>query len=144
MVLMLDNRVKNDYIISGVVESKWFRLARNECMKSIHNTRFGATLVLKNGKSFTGFNKDKSHPMIKKHYKFFAQSIHAELDVLLKVNPFRYGDDIHGSKMYIYREDKNGWIKPSHPCVSCFSIMKEYGVKKCYYTTKNGYSVTYL
>ena len=103
---MLDRFEENRYIIEGVLENKWFRLARNECLKSIHNTRFGTVLILKNGKVFTGFNKDKSHPMIKKHYEFFAQSIHAELDVLLRVNPYRHADDIYGSKMFIYREDK--------------------------------------
>ena len=141
---MLDRFEENRYIIEGVLENKWFRLARNECLKSIHNTRFGTVLILKNGKVFTGFNKDKSHPMIKKHYEFFAQSIHAELDVLLRVNPYRHADDIYGSKMFIYREDKNGWIKPAHPCKSCYRIMQDYGVKKCYHTTKSGYSLIYL
>ena len=144
MVYNKQDLIKSREIINDLVQDRWFKMARNECFKSIHNTRFGTALILKNGKVFTGFNKDKSHPMIKKYYDFFAQSIHAELDVMLKVNPYRYEDDIVGSKMYVYREDKNGLIKPAHPCPSCFSLMKTYGVKKCYYTTKDGYSISYL
>ena len=136
--------MNNAEVIEEVISDKWFRIARNECLKSLHGTRFGTVLILKNGKVFTGFNKDKSHPMIKKHYDFFAQSIHAELDVLLRVNPYRYEDNVIGSKMYVYREDKNGLLKPAHPCKSCYKIMQDYGVKKCYYTTNKGYNFTLL
>lgn len=130
--------------VQEVTKHKWFRIARNECLKSMHHTRFGTVLILKNGKTFVGCNKDKSHPMLRKHYDFFAHSIHAELDVLLKVNPYRYEDNLQGSTMYVYREDRNGLLKPAHPCKSCHKIMKDYGVKKCYYTTSNGFNFTLL
>ena len=74
----------------------------------------------------------------------FAISVHAELQVLMNTNPFRYEDDLEGSKMYVYREDRHGLIKPARPCKYCESIMVDYGVKKVCYTTLYGWECEIL
>lgn len=108
--------------------------------KSSHKTRFGATLVLKNGKIFKSHNKDlKTHPALKRHYPHYAVSIHAELQTILSVNSYRYDHEIKGSKMYVYREDRAGFVKPAKPCHYCMNILRTAGVKRVYYTTKNGW-----
>ena len=134
----------NEQIKNSLTENRWFRLAKDQCLNSLHQTRFGAVLILKNGKYFSACNVEKSHPLIRKHYEFFAVSLHAELNALLRVNVIRHRHQIAGSTFYVYREDRNGWLKPAHPCSSCFSIMKDVGVRKCFYTTPDGYSVTFL
>ena len=99
---------------------------------------------IKKWQIFFSLYVEKSHPLIRKHYEFFAVSLHAELNTLLRVNVVRHRHQIAGSTFYVYREDRNGWLKPAYPCSSCLSIMKDVGVRKCFYTTSDGYSVTYL
>tara|TARA_Y100000034_G_scaffold21076_1_gene24250 strand:- start:49 stop:468 length:420 start_codon:yes stop_codon:yes gene_type:complete len=134
----------NERIKDSLTENRWFRLAKEECLNSSHQTRFGAVIILKNGKYFSACNVEKSHPLIKKHYDFFAVSLHAELNALLRVNVVRHGHQINGSTFYLYREDRNGWLKPARPCVTCFSIMKDAGVRKCFHTMPDGYKLIYL
>jgi tRNA(Arg) A34 adenosine deaminase TadA len=45
---------------------------------------------------------------------------------------------IQGCTMYVYREGKDKCLKICKPCKTCMALMKEYGVKKVYYTTNNG------
>jgi len=133
------------FIKTNVLKNKYFKMAHREMQKSIHPTRFGAVLVLKNGKVFRSHNKDsKTHPYLKKHYPFYAVSIHAELSVLLSVNSYRYGYETKNSTMYIYREDKQNTIKPARPCPYCMDIIKDAGVKKLIYTDWNGYKTEYI
>ena len=131
---------RNSRVKKEIKKKKFFRMACSEMFKSDHKTRFGAVLVLRNGKVYKSHNKDmKSHPALKKHYPFYAVSIHAELQTILSVNSYRYDDCIKGSKMYVYREDKHGMLKPAKPCPYCMNIIKEAGVKKVYFTTPNGW-----
>lgn len=128
-----------------ILKNKYFKMAYNEMNKSVHPTRFGAVLVLKNGKVYSSHNKDsKSHPYLKKHYPFYAVSMHAELSVLLSVNSYRFGDDTKNSTMYVYREDKHNVIKPARPCPYCMDIIRDAGVKKLVYTYWDGYRVEYV
>ena len=137
--------MKNEYVKKQILKNKYFKMAYNEMEKSDHSTRFGAVLVLKNGKVFSSHNKDsKTHPWLKKHYPFYAVSIHAELAVLLSVNTYRHGYDIKNSTMYIYREDKWKIIKPAKPCPYCLEILKDAGVKKVVYSDWNGFKTEYL
>ena len=123
-----------------VIKNRYFKMAFIEMKKSVHKTRFGAALILKNGKVFRSHNKDmKTHPALKKHYPYYATSIHAELLTILSVNSYRYDHKVKGSKMFVYREDRHGFIKPARPCNDCMKIMKEAGVKKVYYTTQSGW-----
>lgn len=107
-----------------------------------HQSRFGVTLVLKNGRRINSCNYDlKTHPLMKKHYPYFVQSVHAEFSVLMKLNLHKEIKSILGSKIYVYREDKNGNVKRAKPCKYCMKILKEYGVRKVYYSTENGYNM---
>jgi len=134
----------NEQIKNSLAENRWFRLAKDQCLNSLHQTRFGAVLILKNGKYFSACNVEKSHPLIRKHYDDFAVSIHAELNTLLRVNVVRHRHQIAGSTFYLYREDRNGWLKAARPCPTCLSIMIDAGVKKCFHTMPDGYKLIYL
>ena len=73
------------------------------------------------------FDEDTTH-----HWK------HAELDALL---PIMNNKNIEWSKvkLYIYRELKDGSKALSRPCKSCQKLIRELGIKKIWYTTKDGY-----
>jgi tRNA(Arg) A34 adenosine deaminase TadA len=130
----------NDKVREALMQKRYFRHAYHEMEKSEHHVRVGAVLVLKNGKMFMGHNINaKTHPMLKKHYSHFCMSIHAELYCLLQA---RF-EDLTGSKMYIVREDRSklALIKPARPCRFCMKLIREWGIKKIFYSTSSGYNM---
>lgn len=76
----------------------------------------------------SGFNKNKSHPLCKKHFKY--GTIHAEIDCLLHASP----EKLQNSSFYIHRETKDGAPANAHPCPLCVQAMKEFGVKEVFWT----------
>ena len=127
-----------------VLKHKFFRIAQEQMFISDHETRMGAVLVINNKHYFASHNYvNKTHPLIKKHYPNHVQSIHAELNALIKYNEVRFGR-LLGAKMYVYREDRHGVMKNSKPCKSCEKLMKEAGIRKVYYSITSGYRMEVL
>ena len=93
--------------------------------------RHGAVLVKKNRIISKGFNKVKTHTCSTHCYK----NIHAELDAILKARR----QDVNGCTLYLYRQDKNGIKSNSRPCSWCLILLKQYGIKKVYYTFEGSY-----
>jgi deoxycytidylate deaminase len=61
---------------------------------------------------------------------------HAELNAIKKV---RRKIDLTGAVCYNLRIDKNGEIRMSKPCPSCEKLLLNYGFKKVYFSTENGF-----
>lgn len=90
--------------------------------------RMGAVLFKGKSQLGYGFNiLNKTHPLHKKA----ITSIHAEINCLLKR---RHYDDISDCSIVVYREDGNGEPALAKPCDNCQMVMKEYGIKKVYYS----------
>jgi tRNA(Arg) A34 adenosine deaminase TadA len=105
----------------------FFRLARLESEKSTHDIRVGA--VLANARpTARGYNKIKSHPIWANPDKHVKISIHAEVACIIDSST-QIGDTI-----YVYRVDKAGWPAMARPCIDCLRTLKEYGVRKMYYS----------
>jgi len=128
-----------------VLKNRFFRIARNEMFKSDHDIRLGAVLVLNKSQYYVACNSAlKTHPIIKKHYPHYVKSIHAEISALIKYNEVRFGPLPKNTRMYVYREDKNGIMKKSKPCKCCEEILRENGVRKVFYSTQFGFEMKVL
>jgi tRNA(Arg) A34 adenosine deaminase TadA len=128
-----------------VLKKMYFRIAREEMLLSEHETRVGACLVFNKGRIFQGHNYvNKTHPLIALHYPEFVQSIHAEVVALTSYNEVRFGPIPKSAKMYVYREDRNGFMKRAKPCRYCQHILKMFGVRKIFYSTESGFEICFL
>jgi deoxycytidylate deaminase len=109
----------------------YFRIARNESLKSEFKQRVGACIVI--GKSvIRGHNKRKTHPKFANPSIHIKTSIHAELDCLIKLN-----NNNIDAVLYVYRELQDGTPGLSKPCEHCLSFLKESGVKEVYYSIQD-------
>lgn len=120
--------------------NNWFELAKVMAKKSELNIRVGAVLVKKNRVIAVGFNKSKTHPIVKrfdysKGGRFKNPGIHGEVDCVLR-SDLRDGEVV-GAKMYVVRINKSGEFVASKPCLACLSMLKSYGVDKVLFYDKN-------
>lgn len=114
--------------------------------------KIGAVITNKSEIISVGVNKLKSHPLQKRLNKLYFSSrfgglydgdkiihrfnIHAELNAILNA-----GDkNLSGCSIYIFRKDGNGKLGMSRPCKACMALIKKCGIKKVYYTTRDGYA----
>lgn len=97
------------------------------------NTRAQVGAVLfKGNKLISGAWNDtrKTHPA--SPYRFKA--IHAEFGALLA----NYKIDVVGSTMFVARIDQSGKLKIAKPCSLCEELVLAAGVRKIYYTDRDG------
>jgi len=128
-----------------VLSCKYFFIARKQLFLSDHHVRMGATMVIGNKKYIVAHNHlFKTHPLIEKHYPHFVQSIHAELNLLIKYNEVRLGKLPKRTSVYVYREDKNGIMKLAKPCKVCEMLLRKAGVRRVFYSTENGFKMEVL
>jgi len=94
--------------------------------------KHGAVIVRGGSVLATGMNKDRNHPTIvsSEHIKIHC-SVHAEIDALKKV------DDPRGATIYVARVNRRGQERNSRPCPSCYSAIKNSGIKKIIYTEED-------
>lgn len=128
-----------------ILKSKFFRIAREQMFQSDHHVRMGAVMVISNKQYIPAHNHlNKTHPIIERHYPEFVQSIHAELNALIRYNEVRHGKLPKRTSMYVYREEKNGTVKLAKPCKTCEKLMREAGIKKVFYSTDTGIKMEIL
>lgn len=112
--------------------TQYFKIAREQSMKSSFRCRVGACLVI--GKSISkGFNKRKTHPVYANPNKHVKTSIHAELDCLIN---YKHGD-LSDASIFVWRETADGRPAMSRPCEHCLGFLKEKNIKTIYYTIPN-------
>jgi len=124
-------------------EQRCFDMARAvSYMSDYGKIKIGAVIISKKNLISVASNMRKSHPLQKQLNKFrFSPTdtskdyIHAELSAIIKANTKNLADSI----MYIYREDRNGNLAMCRPCPACMKEIQKVGIKKIYYTTRNGF-----
>lgn len=101
--------------------------------------KVGAVIVKKGKLISAGANSDKSHPVQKRYdsergFKTH-HSCHAEVRAILnsKVNV------LTGCSIYVYRETKNGTLGKARPCAACIKMLRDYDIKRIFYTTEEGF-----
>lgn len=129
----------------------FFDLARIESYKATYSgysaVKIGCVAVYKNGVIAKGYNSNKTsttqYLYNKYRYntngkKYFPSLNHAETEVYRKI---RYLDiDFSKVNIYLYRETKNKKVAMSRPCLSCFKMLQNLGIKNIYYTTNLGFA----
>lgn len=124
----------------------YFNMAKELAETSTFSKRFriGCIAVLGNTVVSSGINSDKSEPLQKEfdylrfsdtyEYEYLHKS-HAEtacLKWLIKndIKPNRI-------RLYVYRSLRNGQSALARPCISCRALIKEYGIRRIYYSGDN-------
>ena len=89
----------------------------------------------KRGSSFVyGVNSDECSTRFKRKYRDgqIGYHLHAEMALLKK------SKEGEVDTIYVIRFTKNGEITMAKPCPYCQKFLKQYGVKKAYYTNWKG------
>lgn len=115
-------------------QRRLFEIAKQLSRKSSYKYRVGA-VVVRSGKPIGfGFNKpQKTHPKSSNEFR----TIHAELDAMIGLSR----EEISGADLYIFREHKDGHIALARPCDHCLALIREYGIRRIYYTIDNGFEL---
>jgi deoxycytidylate deaminase len=99
-----------------------------------------AFLVKKNRIVKIGWNKPKTNPNSEKYPYIGATgekitvNTHAELDVILKANE----EDLSDHEIVVLRVDGEGKLNNSKPCNGCSHLIKQFSIKKIYYSNSKG------
>ena len=123
------------------IDHKMFGVAHAAARTSTHEKALiGAVVVRGRDILSVGVNGRKSHPL-QRYYNAFRFSderanhlMHAEIDAIVKAKEF-LGDD---TSIYVYRVLRNGTTAMCRPCVGCLRALKDYGIKRVFYTTGDG------
>lgn len=111
-----------------------FKWAMKEALKSVHHHRVGAVLVA-HGKPIA-----KGHNSIRRHkyssYYQYPEACHAEAAALSEGR----SDSLSASILYVTRLNRSGRMMMARPCASCFSLLRDKGIRKVVYTTGQGYA----
>lgn len=109
-----------------------FKIAQNHPHYTELPSLHGAVLVKGGNIISRGYNKPKRNIFIDIHAYHDGCNIHSELDCILKARRKR---NLKGCKMYVARMRKDT-KKPamSKPCQMCEKVLKEYGIKRVYFT----------
>ncbi len=108
----------------------------NYCLKQVNKRdikeyRHIAVLIRNNRIINIGINKYKSG--MSKSNLYFLKGIHAELDLLCKVDP----EQLKHSIIYTIGITPGGNLTDSCPCPVCQELLKKYPVKAIYYFNKD-------
>lgn len=106
-----------------------FRSAQKARTKSVYKIRLGAVIFKGSKVLAIGFNK--SHPLAVKYWTF--GTIHAEIDAILNTKYTL----LKGASLFVLREHADGTLANAKPCHMCTKVMKEFGLKECYYSTND-------
>jgi deoxycytidylate deaminase len=108
----------------------FFTLAKNVSTYSDYRIKMGAVLVSGGNVFAVGFNKNKTHPFLE-NGKVLESTVHAEISAIISSGK----SYLNNSKMFIYRERRDGTPGMARPCIQCMKSLKKFGVKKIWYTT---------
>lgn len=113
------------------MKQRFFSLAKELSKHSDHKIhKHGAVVVNKSRVISVGFNKLKTTPRSPHTYK----QIHAEMAAI-----FSSRANLDGCSIYIFRETKDGCMAESKPCSACMQVIRAAGIKRIFYSTKDGY-----
>ncbi len=109
---------------------KNIELATKVAHSGIHRQhRVGAVLTSGGNVISLGANNAKTHPIMRGF-----KTLHGEVAALIGTR----WKDISGSIVFVSRINGNGRVGLAKPCPTCQTILKEYGVRKAYYTVGDG------
>lgn len=110
--------------------------------KPYKNTKTVSFLIYKGKVVSFGINSDKTSPLQNKYrlttdlkyIENFMDKEHSEVNCLGKVHPkFRFDK----CEIVIISKKKDGDFRLARPCSVCMAAIKDFGIKKIYYTNRN-------
>ena len=130
-----------------MTKAKGYMLAKAASFKSdFYRSHTGAVAIYHNKVLAVGWNSNKISTMQARYNAMrgfdgyiFPSTIHAEMMVLEKI---KYLDiDFSQIRFYVWR----GTDKPliSKPCAACEKALRDFGIKRVYYTGNNSYIEEY-
>lgn len=107
--------------------------AEHEELLKTDLTAFHCAILVAGGSILSvGFNKPKLNSFVSVYaHHPDVQTIHAEVDAILQV---RRKTDLTGCKIFVAKLGRNGEVGNSCPCAMCHEALRNYGIKRAYYT----------
>jgi len=107
--------------------------AINSAQNSVENNRHGCIIARGSRVIAEGWNKSKTHPAAT---IYDTGHMHAELSAIVASNK----SDLVGSDLFVCRILRRPANKTSmsKPCKHCRRLIKEAGIRRVFYTTKDG------
>ena len=108
--------------------------AKEEALKSDYKIKLGCVILDKNKVISRGHNyKQKSVKSLTKKFLYYEFSIHAEVDAIIKART-----DLKGMTLVVVRINNSGELMYAKPCEHCQMYINFVGIKKVFYSTKEG------
>jgi deoxycytidylate deaminase len=108
--------------------------AIEEALKSEYKIKLGCVIFNKNKIVSKGHNyKQKSTRSITKKFLKWEFSLHAEVDAIIKSRT-----ELKGMSLLVVRINNNKKLMYAKPCKHCQEYIQFVGVKKIYYSSKDG------
>ena len=130
-------------------EKRWALLEKVAiAAEPVRRSRLAAMLVYKNDVIAVGYNKKKTHPLAQRFQKHEeAIYLHAEIDCIKNALRIVEPEILQKCTMYVLRmkrPDRNPktFVRAmSKPCCGCHHAIEQFGIKKVYYTTDEGFDI---
>lgn len=130
-------------------EKRWMLLEKVAiAAEPVRRSRLAAMLVYKNDVIAVGYNKMKTHPMARRFQKHEeAIYLHAEVDCIKNALRVIEPELLQKCTMYILRvkrpeDNPKVFVRAlSKPCSGCHHAIEQFGIKKVYYTTDEGFEI---
>ena len=131
-------------------DKKFFEVAR--CVSQLSDfsrTKVGCIVV--DGKRIlsSGYNSNKTNPTQQRYNYYrnidvrFPAKVHAEVSALNSLIG-KKEIDFSRLKVFVYRELKDGTPACARPCASCIRLIRDLGISKIFYTTRDGFVEEHL
>lgn len=120
------------------MNNRFLKLATNIALQSpAKNYKIGCVVTYKSNIISYAWNEPKkSHPLMASYAKRAGYPkiiyLHAEISALLKC-----GENL-GDTIYVVRITKSGKLSMAKPCPVCELAIKEFGIKRVYFSNPNG------
>lgn len=130
-------------------EKRWALLEKVAiAAEPVSRSRLAAMLVYKNDVIAIGYNKKKTHPMARRFQKHQeAIYLHAEVDCIKNALRLVEPDLLQKCTMYVLRIKRpdcnpKAFVRAmAKPCCGCQHAIEQFGIKKVYYTTDEGFEI---
>ena len=109
------------------------RRAYKEAKDSDYEQCIGA-VIFKGKRIISSGRNGSRHCRIHPKYQDYPNSLHAEQDALIGMD----WNSVRGCSILVIRVNPSDGFAESRPCEKCYDLLKFVGIKKVYYSDRNG------